>query len=95
MKRTLLISAISVMFAASLLASVAVAHFVDPVTPEACAGKAESWSNKAGEDFVEGSVLYPLHRILRPNSIVTMDFNPARLNVYLDDDGKIIKAQCG
>ena len=30
-------------------------------------------------------VKYPLHRIIRPGSIVTMDFSPGRLNVYVDD----------
>ncbi|WP_137702576.1 I78 family peptidase inhibitor [Marimonas lutisalis] len=34
-------------------------------------------------------------RILPPGSIMTMDYNPMRLNVLLDENGLITKVHCG
>ncbi|MBU2943401.1 I78 family peptidase inhibitor [Shimia thalassica] len=34
-------------------------------------------------------------RVLKPNSVMTMDHNPERLNVFLDDGGTINKVTCG
>lgn len=34
-------------------------------------------------------------RILPPGSVVTMDYNPARLNVELDEAGLITRFYCG
>lgn len=33
-------------------------------------------------------------RLLHPNSPVTMDFRPDRLNIYADDKGKIVRLDC-
>ena len=35
------------------------------------------------------------HRILKPDSMATMDFNPDRLNINVDDEGNIITQECG
>lgn len=34
-------------------------------------------------------------RIIEPNSVVTMDYSPSRLNIYIDKDNKIKKVTCG
>ena len=34
-------------------------------------------------------------RVIRPNDMVTMDFNPERINFRLDDTGRIIAIDCG
>lgn len=51
------------------------------------------------QDMTGGPLSAPVpfkpHRIIPPNSAVTMDFNPDRLNVYTDDQGVITEARCG
>src|SRR5262249_4237537 len=39
--------------------------------------------------------LTPPYRILPPHAIVTKEFSPARLNVELDERGRIIGLYCG
>ena len=34
-------------------------------------------------------------RVIRPGQAVTMDFNPSRLNVDLDENGVITRVWCG
>lgn len=34
-------------------------------------------------------------RLLRPNDMITMDYRSDRLNLYLDDSGKVTRANCG
>ena len=34
-------------------------------------------------------------RIIPPMSAITMDHNPARLNVDLDEDGRVVRLWCG
>lgn len=34
-------------------------------------------------------------RIITPNSVVTQDFNEARLNISLDADDKVVRIWCG
>ena len=34
-------------------------------------------------------------RIIRPGQAVTMDFSPARLNLLLDGNDRIVRAYCG
>ncbi|MDH5748730.1 MAG: I78 family peptidase inhibitor [Rhodospirillales bacterium] len=50
--------------------------------------------NKNKGHLYEGDLPKPL-RILPPGSMATMDFSPNRLNVYLDDQGRITKIRCG
>ncbi|MCR4378678.1 MAG: I78 family peptidase inhibitor [Rhodospirillales bacterium] len=42
-----------------------------------------------------GTITFKPHRVIKPNSAVTMDFNPGRLNIYTDAKGVIIDARCG
>ena len=35
------------------------------------------------------------YRILKPDSIVTMDYSPDRLNIHTDNDGIILQQDCG
>lgn len=34
-------------------------------------------------------------RVIRPGQAVTMDFRDDRLNLYLDEQGKVSRASCG
>lgn len=34
-------------------------------------------------------------RVTHPNQAVTMDYNPQRLNIDIDDDDSIIRVSCG
>lgn len=34
-------------------------------------------------------------RVLRPGSVATMDHRPARLNIHLDDEGRVSQLRCG
>lgn len=36
-----------------------------------------------------------VYRILKPDSMMTMDHNPERINVVHDDDGKVTRVWCG
>ncbi|SDD62782.1 Peptidase inhibitor I78 family protein [Paracoccus isoporae] len=35
------------------------------------------------------------HRVIQPGAMVTQDYSPARLNVYVDDKGFIERVSCG
>ncbi len=63
-----------------------------------CGAGAFSEQLRAGS--LNGSALSKLSdrentRVIRPNSGVTMDFSPDRLNVYLDESGRIVSLSCG
>ncbi len=45
--------------------------------------------------LVNTSALAATVRVLPPNSIATMDFNPARLNIETDASGIITRVSCG
>ena len=45
--------------------------------------------------LVNTSALAQTVRILPPNGIATMDYNPARLNIFTDANGIITKVSCG
>ncbi len=47
---------------------------------------------QADHDFADPD--RPL-RIIPPMSAITMDHNPSRLNVDLDEDGKVLRLWCG
>lgn len=59
-----------------------------------CQEAADHYAAKAGQALVL-PIAYKVYRVIKPNSMVTMDYNPERLNVYTDDYGIIIKARCG
>lgn len=39
--------------------------------------------------------LPPMTRVIYPYSAVTMDFNPMRLNIYVNDEGFVTRLACG
>lgn len=45
--------------------------------------------------LVNSSSLASTVRVLPPNSIATMDYNPARLNIETDANGIITRVSCG
>lgn len=47
---------------------------------------AEEARVKAGAEYL---------RVVHPNQPVTMDYNPQRLNIDIDDDDSIIRLSCG
>jgi len=59
-----------------------------------CADAATYYDARAGEPLAAPPTFQP-NRVIKPNSAVTMDYNPLRLNVYVDDAGAILKAKCG
>jgi len=59
-----------------------------------CAEAAAYYSGLAGRKLEEPVPFAP-HRMLTPTSVVTMDYNPLRLNVYVDEAGVVLKAACG
>eukprot|EP00179_Madagascaria_erythrocladioides_P018484 CAMPEP_0198341858 /NCGR_PEP_ID=MMETSP1450-20131203/49949_1 /TAXON_ID=753684 ORGANISM="Madagascaria erythrocladiodes, Strain CCMP3234" /NCGR_SAMPLE_ID=MMETSP1450 /ASSEMBLY_ACC=CAM_ASM_001115 /LENGTH=69 /DNA_ID=CAMNT_0044046919 /DNA_START=221 /DNA_END=430 /DNA_ORIENTATION=+ len=66
------------------------------------ASQYQSWVGKflkkdadAGADDVKESQLPNNHRVLKPDSMTTMDHQPTRLNVHVDNDGKITDVKFG
>jgi len=47
------------------------------------------------QDRVYQSTLPSGTRIIKPDSMVTMDYRPERLNLHIDRDGKIVDERCG
>lgn len=64
-------------------------------TPDTCG--AAGIQNLVGQDVsVLAAVLLPAPvRTIRPEDMVTMDFNPARTNIRLDENGRIVEITCG
>jgi hypothetical protein len=56
---------------------------------------ARSTDAPASGQFLREENLTPPYRILPPRAIVTKEFSPARLNVELDDQRRIIGLYCG
>ncbi|WP_397474882.1 I78 family peptidase inhibitor [Pusillimonas sp.] len=58
---------------------------------------ADSRQNLVGtlESSLDQSTLPTLSRIINPDSAVTMDYRQERLNVYVDESGKIERVTCG
>lgn len=44
---------------------------------------------------LDRSALPKLSRVINPDSVVTMDYRQDRLNVYVDDKGKVDRVNCG
>jgi putative hemolysin len=58
---------------------------------------ADSRQNLVGtpESGLDRSLMPKLSRVIHHNSAVTMDFRSDRLNVYVDEKGKIARVACG
>ena len=67
----------------------------DPGVPGTCA--AAGLQNLIGQDVSAlAAVLLPEPvRIIRPDEMVTMDFNPNRTNIRLDENDRIVEITCG
>lgn len=53
------------------------------------------WTGKNIKD-VDLSILNDRpHRVLKPNSMATMDYSPDRLNIHTTDEGIILSQDCG
>lgn len=59
-----------------------------------CEAAAVYYKSLTGKPLA-GTVAFKPHRVIKPGSVVTMDFNPGRLNVYIDAKDVIIDARCG
>ncbi|HEY9163755.1 MAG TPA: I78 family peptidase inhibitor [Magnetovibrio sp.] len=64
-----------------------------PPAFKSCNDAVAYYQEHVGKALVQTPTFTP-HRVLPPNSIVTMDFNPQRLNVFTDDKGVITDARC-
>lgn len=66
-----------------------------PPEPQTC-GAAE-FSHLIGQsvDLIEPDSLPPRARVVCKGCLVTRDFRPGRLNIYLDEDRKITRLRCG
>ncbi|KAK4634027.1 hypothetical protein CLAFUW4_00562 [Fulvia fulva] len=67
-------------------------------------GKTEEWMNKlvgkkigetSNETTFAKTDLPQQHRVLKGDSMMTMDHNPDRLNIHTDDDGTVKKVTHG
>lgn len=95
--RTALASALPAAAAFVLVACAAV-----PSAPEdgAChAERVSPWVGKTATPEVRAEIARATDakaiRWLYPDSVVTMDYSPARLNVHMDKSGVIRSAKCG
>lgn len=81
---------------APLLASGCVAPVTDPGTPGlGCgAGELQDLVGRPGE-VLNGMRFSQSVRVLEYGMAVTMDFDPARLNIHLDQWGFIDRVNCG
>lgn len=64
-----------------------------PAAFKSCTDAAAYYQDRVGEPLSHPPTFTP-HRVIPPNSAVTMDFNPERLNVLTDDKGGILDARC-
>ena len=72
------------------------------IEPEPIAGgpgscDAEAWAHLVGQHRdVFAAMTFPAPmRIIEPGDAITMDHNPARLNVVLDARGRVARVYCG
>ena len=54
----------------------------------------QAYSDSMGKDAQSGSQSTQL-RVLRPGQVMTMEYNPTRLNIILDASGNISALRCG
>lgn len=62
--------------------------------PDGCDASASAslvGSNVAAVSFPAGMKV----RIIRPGDVITMEYNPKRLNLVVDGDGTITRVYCG
>ena len=65
-----------------------------PVAEDTCG--ANDYASLIGSPLAAVTLPADLNdRVIEPDSAVTMDFAPDRLNIYLDEAGTIISLSCG
>ncbi|MGR3659754.1 MAG: I78 family peptidase inhibitor [Paracoccaceae bacterium] len=87
-------------FAAALLLSFPTAcQSTDKVVnlggPDACGAQALQYLIGQDKSVVQTLQFSDPVRVLNPGDIMTMDFNPHRLNIMLDNAGIITEVRCG
>jgi hypothetical protein len=56
---------------------------------------AAPWTTRIGQAISPLDPIPQGARLIRPGDAVTEDFSPTRLNIDLDDAGRILRAWCG
>lgn len=54
----------------------------------------QPWSDRAAADAQQRARAGVL-RVLKPGQVMTMEYNPRRLTIVLDDDQRVSSARCG
>lgn len=52
------------------------------------------YNAQVGEDLAR-AILHHRIRLIRPGSVITQDLRPDRINLILDDSGKVMTIRCG
>ena len=68
----------------------------NPPRPAQASGNLATHGDLVGQNH--GAITLPpglTHRVISPGQMVTMDYNPNRLNIHVDDKGWIQKVDCG
>ena len=66
-----------------------------PPTDEACGAPTLQWLVGQDRKVLETMKFAQPTRVIEPGMAVTMDYNPARLNIWLNEAGRIDKVTCG
>lgn len=87
-----------------LVASVVLAAACVPIVPGPVPGPDPDASCRASEmqylvgqpEFVLAAMTFPAPtRIIEPGMVVTMDYQPNRLNIWIGENGRIERVTCG
>lgn len=66
----------------------------DEAPPTACGAVDYQWL--VGENLAAVTLPSDLNaRIITPGTVITMDYNPRRMNIVVDERGYIIRVYCG
>ncbi len=63
--------------------------------PDTCKLERYQYLQGQGENAVNDASLTIPHRVIAPSDIITQEYNPARVNFYLDGSGRIARITCG
>lgn len=77
------------------LLSACVPEASQPVAEDSCGAGALQGLIGQGAGVLDGRQFTGPVRVVRPGMAMTMDYNPARLNVQVDDKNLIERAFCG
>ncbi|WP_033534643.1 I78 family peptidase inhibitor [Bordetella trematum] len=54
----------------------------------------KTYTDSLGDDIRKGSQSSAL-RVLRPGQVMTLEYNPMRVNIIIDGQGKVSAVRCG